>query len=147
MTRRLYHPDRDQISLPAVLDALSDPTRLAIVLYLDETGESVCRNLAPWASKTSLSYHFARLREAGVTRARLQGTYRFTSLRRDDLDARFPGLLDHLIDAARKDPAIAALPALITDHDAPAAPPPAGKAKKPAAKKPAIKKPARRRAA
>lgn len=134
MTRPLYHPDRDQISLPAVLDALSDPTRLAIVLHLDRNGESVCRNLAPWASKTSLSYHFARLREAGVTRARLEGTFRHTSLRRDDLDARFPGLLDHLIAAARQDPVIAALPDLIAQHDEP------GRPKKPAAKKPAAAK-------
>jgi DNA-binding transcriptional ArsR family regulator len=143
MTRRLYHPDRDQISLPAVLDALSDPTRLAIVLYLDGAGESVCRNLAPWASKTSLSYHFARLREAGVTRARLEGTFRFTSLRRDDLDVRFPGLLDHLIEAARNDPAIAALPEMIAQHDDDR--PPAKK--KPTAKKPTRKPTGRRRAA
>ena len=135
MTRRLYHPDRDQISLPAVLDALSDPTRLAIVLYLDETGESVCRNLTSWASKTALSYHFARLREAGVTRARVEGTFRHTSLRRDDLEARFPGLLDHLIAAGWKDPAIAALPEMLRQHEN-------GKpAKKTAApKKPAVAK-------
>ena len=136
MPRRLYHPDRDQISLPAVLDALSDPTRLAIVLYLDTAGESVCRNLAPWASKTALSYHFARLREAGVTRARLEGTFRHTSLRRDDLEARFPGLLDKLIAAARQDPDVAALPAMIAAHDGktPATQKVAAK-KKPAAKK------------
>src|SRR3546814_13474504 len=119
MTSPLYHPDRDQISLPAVLDALSDPTRLAIVLHLDRTGESVCRNLAPWASKTSLSYHFARLREAGVTRARLEATFRHTSLRRDDLDARFPGLLDHLIAAPLQVPAFSPLPPLIPHPSSP----------------------------
>lgn len=123
MSRRLYHPEREQISLPAVLDALSDPTRLAIALYLDRVGESVCGNLTPWASKTSLSYHFAKLREAGVTRARIQGTYRFTSLRWDDLDARFPGLLRQLLDAAKQDPAIAALEDLVQHEGAPPKPP------------------------
>jgi hypothetical protein len=34
------------------------------------------------------------LREAGVIRQRDEGTRRLNSLRRDDLDARFPGLLD-----------------------------------------------------
>ncbi|HEX6958023.1 MAG TPA: helix-turn-helix transcriptional regulator [Ferrovibrio sp.] len=123
MSRPLYHPERDQISLPAVLDAMSDPTRLAIVLYLDRVGESVCGALTPWASKTSLSYHFARLREAGITQSRIEGTYRRISLRRDDLEARFPGLLPQLIDAAKQDPAIAALEDMVAHQDGPAAEP------------------------
>src|SRR3546814_20513540 len=77
---------------------------------------------------------------------RLEGTFRHTSLRRDDLDARFPGLLDHLIAAARQDPAIAALPDLITQHDEPGRPKKTPAAKKPeAAKKPAPRKPADRK--
>jgi DNA-binding transcriptional ArsR family regulator len=42
------------------------------------------------------SYHLRLLREAGVTRTQAVGTQRFISLRRDDLDARFPGLVDVL---------------------------------------------------
>ena len=52
-------------------------------------------------SKATLSHHFRVLREAGVTRARVDGLQNFISLRRDDLDARFPGLLDAILrDAA-----------------------------------------------
>jgi DNA-binding transcriptional ArsR family regulator len=44
-------------------------------------------------SKATRSHHFRVLREAGVTHTRLEGTHRHVSLRREDLDARFPGLL------------------------------------------------------
>ena len=42
------------------------------------------------------SYHLRLLREAGVTRTRAEGTQRLISLRRDDLERRFPGLVDVL---------------------------------------------------
>ena len=101
--RPLYHPERDQIDLTAVLDALSDPTRLGIVAMLAECEELRCGAFgALEASKTNLTYHFAKLREAGVTRARIDGNFRYISLRRDDLEARFPGLLPSIIEAARR---------------------------------------------
>lgn len=96
---KLLHPDAEQIELSLVLAALSDPTRLSIVRQLAEDGEAMCRHLE-YGSKSNLSYHFAKLREAGVTRTRVEGTARIMSLRRDDLDARFPGLLDSVIKAA-----------------------------------------------
>ncbi|MDR6291080.1 MULTISPECIES: ArsR/SmtB family transcription factor [Inquilinus] len=100
--RTPYHPDRDQMDLVTILAALSDPTRLAIVLQLSEMGEEACSSI-DHAPKTSLSYHYAKLREAGVTRTRIEGTQRFISLRRDDLEARFPGLLDSVVTNARRD--------------------------------------------
>ena len=51
------------------------------------------------AQKTKLSYHLRILREAGVTQTRAEGTTRLVSLRRDDLNARFPGLLDLVLKA------------------------------------------------
>ena len=54
------------------------------------------------APKTNLSYHFARLREAGITRVRIDGPYRKISLRIEDLEARFPGLLETILAAAHK---------------------------------------------
>ncbi len=42
------------------------------------------------------------LREAGVIEQRPVGTSRITYLRRKDLNARFPGLLDSVLVAARK---------------------------------------------
>ncbi|ADI08049.1 transcriptional regulator, ArsR family protein [Streptomyces bingchenggensis BCW-1] len=36
------------------------------------------------------------MREAGITTTRIAGRNRYVRLRRDELDARFPGLLDAL---------------------------------------------------
>jgi DNA-binding transcriptional ArsR family regulator len=104
MSYLLPHPPSDQIELAAVLEALSDPTRLGIVIDLADRKtewEARCGEFAHLGSKTNLTYHFAKLRAAGVTHARAEGTSRFISLRREDLDARFPGLLDTVIKAAR----------------------------------------------
>jgi DNA-binding transcriptional ArsR family regulator len=101
MAKELHHPDRDQIDLSAVLEALSEPTRRDIVLHLLSDGEAPCGAFDGFAPKTNLSYHLARLREAGVTRTRVVGPYRLISVRVDDLAARFPGLLDAIADAAR----------------------------------------------
>jgi DNA-binding transcriptional ArsR family regulator len=101
MAKELHHPDRAQIDLSAVLDALSEPTRRDIVVRLLEAGEAACQTFDDYAPKTNLSYHYARLREAGVTRTRLEGSYRMISVRVDDLAARFPGLLDAIVAAAR----------------------------------------------
>ena len=97
-----FQPDRDQLDLVTILAALSDPTRLGIVATLAEVGEVSCGSFGEGATKTALSYHYAKLREAGVTWTRLDGTQRFISLRRDDLDAKFPGLLDSIVTNARR---------------------------------------------
>jgi DNA-binding transcriptional ArsR family regulator len=98
----LPHPSVDQIELANVLAVLGDPTRLAIVGYLarNEGVPLSCGQFLDFGSKTNLSYHLAKLREAGVTHAEARGTSRLISLRRDDLDARFPGLLDSIIAGA-----------------------------------------------
>lgn len=110
MVKPLYHPTLEQIQLPGVLDALSDPIRLEIVLRLDAEGEAPCSALGDHGSKTNLSYHLARLREAGVTQTRAEGPFRFISLRRADLDARFPALLETVLNSARATAAAAAKP-------------------------------------
>jgi len=100
----LLHPDPDQIALPTVLGALSDQTRLAIINYLarNEDHGMICSQFTDLASKTAITYHVAKLREAGVVRVTPEGTRRRVRLRRDDLDARFPGFLDSII-ASTKD--------------------------------------------
>ena len=100
----LPHPNTDQISLPIVLGVLGDPTRLAIVRYLaSKEGVALnCSQFLDLGSKTNLSYHLAKLREAGVVRVTPEGTKRRVRLRRDDLDTRFPGFLDSII-ASTKD--------------------------------------------
>jgi DNA-binding transcriptional ArsR family regulator len=96
----LHEPTRDEIALPTVMAALADPVRVAILRTLAEDGEVVCGTLELGVSKATRSHHLRVLREAGVTRTRPEGTRRHVSLRRDDLDARFPGLLDALLAAA-----------------------------------------------
>ncbi len=95
--REPYHPARDEITLPGVLYALSDPLRLEIIRILEATGETPCGAVDLGVPKSTLSHHLKVLREAGVTRARSQGTWLFISLRREDLDERFPGLFDAVL--------------------------------------------------
>jgi len=99
-TTKLHHPERDQIELPPVLQALSDPHRLEIVRTLaTDTEARPCGTLELGLSKSTMTHHFRILREAGVIEQRREGTTKLTSLRRDDLDARFPGLLDSVLSA------------------------------------------------
>jgi len=105
----LQHPEADQITLPNVLAALGDDTRLAIIGCLarcDQVSGLVCGQLTGLTSKTNLTYHVAKLREAGVINVRPEGTKRRVTLRRDDLDQRFPGFLDSVIASAVELPAV-----------------------------------------
>ena len=97
----LDQPTRENITLVGVLHALSDPTRLAVLRQLEARGETLCGRLDVAVAKSTLSQHLRVLREAGVTRTRPEGTQRWLSVRRDDLDARFPGLLDVVLAATR----------------------------------------------
>jgi DNA-binding transcriptional ArsR family regulator len=100
--RLLYHPDKKDISLAGVLYALGDPVRLEIVRRLAKKGEQPCVALAVPVAKSTLSHHFKVLRESGVLYCRKEGTQHINSLRREDLDARFPGLLDTVLQAVEK---------------------------------------------
>ena len=90
----LDQPEVDAIELADVLHALSDPTRLEIVRALDAEGERQCGSFDLGLTKATRSHHFKVLREAGLTFTRVEGTARYVTLRREELDARFPGLLD-----------------------------------------------------
>jgi DNA-binding transcriptional ArsR family regulator len=105
----LPHPDVEQISLATVLAALGDETRLAIIGYLarnDEEMGMICRQFHVLTSKTNLTYHIGKLREAGVVHVEPEGTRRRVTLRRADLDSRFPGFLDTVIATAIRLPLV-----------------------------------------
>src|SRR3954447_1038745 len=93
------HPAADELELAAVLHALSDPIRLGIVRDLSDRGACNCGTFAVPVAKSTLSHHLRVLREAGLTFTEPAGTQRVVSLRRTDLDARFPGLLDAVLGA------------------------------------------------
>jgi DNA-binding transcriptional ArsR family regulator len=108
-THGISHPERDEIRLEAVLHALSDPVRLGIVRELAESSdERPCGSFELAVTKSTMTHHFKVLREAGIIRVRQEATMRLTSLRRDDLDARFPDLLDRILEAAHDEARIGA---------------------------------------
>ncbi|WP_052849488.1 ArsR/SmtB family transcription factor [Streptomyces avicenniae] len=90
----LHHPDTDQLDLVHVLAALGHPVRLAVVRALATGEETYCGELVPDLPRSSLTHHWRALRESGVIRQRPEGRRLYLTLRRADLDARFPGLLD-----------------------------------------------------
>lgn len=92
----IHHPSTDDLDLATVLRTLGDPVRLEIVGLLADGEELSCSALQQELGipVSTGSYHLRLLREAGVTRTRADGTLRYISLRREDLDSRFPGLLD-----------------------------------------------------
>ena len=93
------HPAREQLELADVLHALSDPVRLRIVSGLAAGDGRSCGSFELPVTQSPCTPHFKVLREAGVIEQRQQGTSRLNSLRREDLDARFPGLLDTILAA------------------------------------------------
>jgi DNA-binding transcriptional ArsR family regulator len=99
--RDLYHPRLEDVGLANVLHALSDPVRLEIVRVLAGIDEVPCNSLNAAVSKSTMSHHFKVLREAGVTHTRANGTKRMMSLRRIELEDRFPGLLASILGAAK----------------------------------------------
>jgi DNA-binding transcriptional ArsR family regulator len=94
-----HHPARDQIRLQDVFVALGSPVRLQVIRGLSAGGEHRCGSLLSGISKSTLTHHWRVLREGGLIWQRPSGRELLVSLRREDLDARFPGLLDAVLQA------------------------------------------------
>ena len=92
---RIPHPPTSALDLPTILRTVGDPTRLEIVRILSDGHPRMCSELQDQLGlpASTGSYHLRLLREAGVTRSRAIGTNREITLRSDDLEARFPGLV------------------------------------------------------
>jgi DNA-binding transcriptional ArsR family regulator len=95
---KIRHPEVAALDLATIMRTVGDPVRLAIVRLVADGAEHSCGDLQAALSipASTGSYHLRLLREAGVTRTRAEGTARLISLRREDLEARFPGLVDVL---------------------------------------------------
>ncbi|MFE7560142.1 ArsR/SmtB family transcription factor [Kitasatospora sp. NPDC057500] len=90
------HPDTAEIELGRVLAALADPLRRRVVRELatgPEDGARTCSSFELPVSKATVTYHFRTLREAGLIRQVDRGNSRMATLRRADIEQRFPGLL------------------------------------------------------
>lgn len=98
--RTLPHPDLDDVELTSVLFALSDPARLDLVRRLAAEGPQTvaqCQIAEPDVPKSTFSHHLKTLREAGLIRNEPSGRQRTITLRREEVDRRFPGLLDSVL--------------------------------------------------
>lgn len=97
-----HHPQAEDIDLAAVMAALGDATRLAILgeLARCEDAPLMCAHFTHLTSKSNLTYHLGKMREAGIVRVEPRGTAKLVTIRRDDLNARFPGFLDSVLKAA-----------------------------------------------
>ncbi|MFC4533048.1 ArsR/SmtB family transcription factor [Sphaerisporangium dianthi] len=101
--RQAHHPELGEILLTEVMAALSDPIRVGLVRVLADGRERGWGELRAPVAKSTLSHHLRVLRDAGLTRTRQEGTRCFVLLRREDVRARFPGLLDVVLAAAEAD--------------------------------------------
>jgi DNA-binding transcriptional ArsR family regulator len=95
---KILHPSPESLDLATIMRTLGDPSRLEIVRLLGDGRTRMCNDIAGEIGlpNSTCSYHLRLLREAGLTRAQAAGTQRLISLRRDDLETRFPGLVDVL---------------------------------------------------
>lgn len=91
--RPYKHPPASEFALERVLYALSDSIRLDIVRHLARVESASCGELDGGRPKSTVSHHFKVLREAGLVLTESNGTMHMNSLRRDDIESRFPGLL------------------------------------------------------
>lgn len=96
MPRKLRHPDLQDVTLAQALSALGDPVRLRIVAVLSDRGEHPREDFDLGVGPSTVSHHMRALREAGLTRHRVEGTRCFVSLREDAL-RRFPEVLDGVL--------------------------------------------------
>lgn len=101
MSNHVEQPDLSEVSLEAALQALADDTRLEIVRQLATSpAPCACGSFGLEVSKATRSHHFKTLREAGITNTEILGTKRLVSLRREEFDERFPGLLEAVLQPA-----------------------------------------------
>jgi DNA-binding transcriptional ArsR family regulator len=102
--RPLFHPSVQDITVEAILHALSDPVRVAI--FADIAGADCARNCSNFLQmseknipKSTLSQHFKALREAGLIRSERSGVEMHNTSRCTEIDRRFPGLIAAIVKA------------------------------------------------
>jgi DNA-binding transcriptional ArsR family regulator len=106
--RPLFHPSLDAVRLETLLHALSDPVRVGMLTQIiDSSCAQSCTAFAQIGDrvipKSSLSQHFRILREAGLVRSERVGVEVRNTVRCEEVNARFPGLLAAILEAHRRE--------------------------------------------
>jgi len=99
--KNLHHPGKEDISVFGILYALSEPVRFSIVEQLASGTELTCGafKLPSTKGKSTMTHHFKVLRDSGLIYTRVEGREHYTSLRRAEIEERFPRLVDTLLEA------------------------------------------------
>jgi DNA-binding transcriptional ArsR family regulator len=102
--RPLFHPSIEDVTVEAILHALSDPVRVAIFSQIVGASSSqICSNFSNISDKaipkSTLSQHFKGLREAGLIRGERQGVEMHNTSRCAEIEKRFPGLIAAIVKA------------------------------------------------
>lgn len=97
-----YHPPANELEFATIMATLGDPIRLAILGELSrrENAPLMCSDFIHLASKSNLTYHLGKMREAGIIRVEPKGTAKLVTIRSNDLNQRFPGFLKLALEAA-----------------------------------------------
>src|ERR1700728_3701388 len=102
--RPLFHPALEDVTVEAILHALSDPVRVAI--FVEIAGSNCSHNCSNFLNvtektipKSTLSLHFKALREAGLIRGERRGVEMHNISRCLEVDQRFPGLIAAIVSA------------------------------------------------
>lgn len=99
--RTVEHPELSEVSLQQALEALVDPVRRGVVCQLARSGADMsCGTFNAPVSLSTLTHHFSVLREAGVIRQYYVGTTKMNTLRTEEMEDRFPGLLSAVLAAS-----------------------------------------------
>lgn len=103
-SRSVENPSLDGVPLQQFLEALTDPVRRRAVAQLAAAGEALsCGTFVMPVAPSTATHHFNVLREAGVIRQYYVGTTKLNTLRAEELEKRFPGLLSSVLAAVERE--------------------------------------------
>jgi len=97
MTKSFHHPSPQEITVDAVLYALSDPARRNIVAKLGTKNGINCSKTCQSMAPSTISFHYRILRDAGLIKSEKKGVEVINTLRKSEIDKRFPGLLQTIM--------------------------------------------------
>lgn len=98
MARQFNHPSLKELTIDGILYAMSDPIRRAIIAKLNSCESMSCaKSCSTELSPSTISFHHKILRENGLIRSEKIGVEVINTFRKDEIDKKFPGLLDSIL--------------------------------------------------